>query len=547
MSREFIFNIYAFAAYLLFSFLYLSLMFSPSLFDLNALEWALGGDSAMHLVGLNAYLLSDSRTLNAPLTMLGGFEWSTVFFSDSIPLVGALIKPFFNKDIINPYGFWILISISLNGWISFLICRRILGPMHYNNFLTIGFGIIMCINSVILIRTGFFDDRFSHFALVGFWVVLVSMYGCLNVMRGNSLVGLILLTVGSFLASFVHPYFAMMCMGIIITFGFFAIFQLSPYRMMCSLLGIFLSGLAISLSFYILGAFEVETSAVSGYGRYKASILSLFDSNGFGILSIKGGFGNGEHEGFGFVPFICLLTIFLSYKKYKIPKDLIIDVEIKFFIVVFFVFLVGSWSVNIGHGSFSTFLISEAVVPDFIKIFRAGGRLMMVVNFSLILLAIWMIVKFRWPKVIAQIFVFGFLIETVIGQISQNEYGQRVKFGDQVTKDISCSPKENENHYISIQVPIESFFDYGRAARIGLFSLCNGWVPTYARSARTNKKDIRVKQAEELEHMIEGRFSSVFVAYEEKLFPSVGSLNSSFKYSSVIDSFEGVAIIKYSK
>jgi len=197
-----------------------------------------------------------------------GMELGTsVVFSDSIPLLALLFKPF--AGLLPPAfqyaGLWLLLSLVLQA----LFAYKLLGRFTQDRWLALLGSAFFVLAPVFLVRLE------HHFALLGHWMVLAALYRYFP--PRFSLAAWLLLLGASAL---VHFYFLTMAALILAA-------DLWQRRWRSEITsaraaGYLAAGAALSLAvMWLAGYFVIGYSVEeSGYSRFRMNLLALFDANG---------------------------------------------------------------------------------------------------------------------------------------------------------------------------------------------------------------------------------------------------------------------------
>ena len=196
-----------------------------------------------------------------------GLEVSnSIIFTDSIPIFAFIFKIFKNflYDEFQYFGFWIFLSIFLQGIISFFLIYKITN----NNFFSI-------LSAFLFLLCPFFLFRLSHhFSLGAHWLILYSLYISFLIPDSKKNLHWIFLTLLSVL---IHLYFTLMLLII------YSCYQLEKFIQTKKFSNLLLNlSIMFILTFglmYIAGYFESSPiNAVStGYGYKKLDLLGFFD------------------------------------------------------------------------------------------------------------------------------------------------------------------------------------------------------------------------------------------------------------------------------
>lgn len=350
----------------------------------NNMDWLYRTDTKKHLLGW--LFFQQTELLQWPLGKIhnyGQYPWSNIVFVDTIPLLSILFK--YIPIIPSPgqyFGIWFLICLILQFYFAFKLLENF--SKNYNAILFFSF--IFVLSPAMLSRTGFLNDLSAHPALMAHWLIVASMYLYFHQIWKKKFWLFILVV-----ASLTHLYLLAIVLSVFI-FDFisrkkFKFEEISHFI----LIFLILLFITFNIGYFVL---NIEYS-VSGYGRYRFNLLGFFDSNNqwsrflIDIPTSK----NGEHEGFSYLGIGIISLLFFSLfqiKKLKLKK---IQTREKFFILLIFFFLFYSISNNIFISRYKLFSYEIYFFESFFNIFRASGRFIWPVIYSIILLSFLILLK----------------------------------------------------------------------------------------------------------------------------------------------------------
>ncbi len=236
--------------------------------DPRRTDWLfLAPDSATAFLGWQFF--RQAPLLQWPLGANPGYGMelgTSLVFSDSIPLLGFIFKPFAGllPDVFQYFGLWVLLSLVLQA----LFAYKLLGRFSQDRWLTLLGSAFFVLAPVCLARLQ------QHFALLGHWTVLAALY--LYFAPRFSRAAWLLLLAGSAL---IHFYFLAMAALILGA----DLWQRCWRREIAAAraAGYLAAGAALSLAVMWLAGYFVVGHSVeeSGYGRFRMNLLSLADAN----------------------------------------------------------------------------------------------------------------------------------------------------------------------------------------------------------------------------------------------------------------------------
>ena len=332
----------------------------------------LEGDSYTQFIGWSFYRNSNFFTF--PLLKIFDYGMdvgSTIIYTDSLPLMAILFKPFskFLPVDFQYLGMWILICYILTAYFGYKIFN-----LYFLEFYQKLISVLFLLLSPIIL------ERFSigHITLMGHWLILFSFYLYLK-KNINLKIWLTIILISILL----HGYFFAMVFLVAI---FSLIKEFSEKTKPPGEIGIYFI-VIISFSLFCLlvfGYFTVENIFHGGWGGYRLNIISIINPQGLNFswsqfISDSSIFERskiGDYEGFNYLGLgmiiNVLFAIFLAIKKKKITFS---STNSKL-IIIFCLLLIIFGLTN--HIAFGPYELLNYDLPRFLKVFtkpfRASGR-----------------------------------------------------------------------------------------------------------------------------------------------------------------------------
>jgi hypothetical protein len=124
---------------------------------------------------------------------------TNIGYTDSIPLlaIGFKLFRFILPGFFQYMGLWLLLNLILQGYLAFLIFKKLNLPTKY-----------AIVAGILLQCTPALIARFNHPALTAHWLILLTIYNYLN-FKGNSK-DIYLNFLAIILSALIHPYLAIM-------------------------------------------------------------------------------------------------------------------------------------------------------------------------------------------------------------------------------------------------------------------------------------------------------------------------------------------------
>ena len=324
-------------------FLLFSLVLSIYLLGFRYLDptntsWLFWGDLPLLQTGWNFFRVDEWRFPIFSNPNLGIYLNNNLIYSDAIPLFALLFKifNFLLPDNFQYFSLWFLLSLYLQGLISYLILFKLTKSINYS---LIG-SIFFIFSTVMINRITEFPAHFGH------WIILLYFYTEL-IDKNNKfkLQSIIIL-----LSLLINFYFTLMLLMIFFINHFYN-FIFKQKSLTSILKQCFLVLILLIPAMYIFGYFEIspDDGLAWGFGYYNLNLNSFF--NPLGETHSKINWSNfistrpiqaGQYEGFSYlgVSGLIFLVLFLKHiffeKKNIIfePKRLLLITIITFFLAL---------------------------------------------------------------------------------------------------------------------------------------------------------------------------------------------------------------------
>ncbi len=348
------------------------------------IAWLANGDPAQHYLGWE-FFRSSSWSLPPGTNPDYGLELSSsIVYSDSLPLLALLLKPFSGvlPQPFQYFGYWILLCFLLQGILSWQICRKLAFSPKVR-ILAVGLAIL---------TPSFLWRLHGHFSLMGHWLILGALY--LNFFHSSKQktvkwVGLILI------AALVHSYLLSMVFMLWLTDIVRRIWLREASWRWIFFEGITLL-LLLSVILWAAGYFVISSGySQSGYGFFRMNLLSPIDSDGWSYLlkDIPG--KDGDYEGFNYFGLGNLFLLSLSIPLVLQGKAKPLWRRSRLPLIV----LLGCLSIyavsnQVGIGGYDLLNLKlPSSIVEFFEIFRVSGRFFWPVFYSFLFGMFWLICK----------------------------------------------------------------------------------------------------------------------------------------------------------
>ncbi len=331
------------------------------------IDWLMKGDPATHWLGWHFF--RDSVSLQWPLgkNLSYGMDISSsIVFTDSIPLLAFIFKPFssFLPDIFQYIGIWVLLCFILQSYFAW----KLLSFFSKNRWLPIIGSLFFTLAPVYIIRLD------GHYALFAQWVLLAGLY--LYFKKEFSVIRWLILLV---ITSMIHAYLLIMLLLLLLT-DFIQRYFLKQISIREIIKQLSIIGISLFILMYAIGYFMIGSGVgTTGFGYYHMDLLSLGDSQGIWSQIIPNQEGTiGDPEGFNYLGIgMILLTIIVFFKLLFTSNNFVLYNKAKLTpIVVLFLFLffyaLSNHIAIAGEEIYSYSLPS--ITQYFTQTFRASGR-----------------------------------------------------------------------------------------------------------------------------------------------------------------------------
>lgn len=313
--------------------------FGIRLLDPTYIDWLLWGDPAANYFGWAFYRQDPWAFPLTRVQSLGEGFASSIVFTDSIPWIAVLLKPF--RALLSVpfqyFGAWLCLAFTLQGAVGFVLARR-MGADRVAAALIAG---------LLLLSPPMLNRLTGHYALTAHWVVLVGLGLCLFGRTERRFLWWI-----PFLALLVLTQFYLAVMA-------FALWSADVARAWLDrashdrrrLGACVVATLAVLLMTLWAGGFFLVEKAGTGsemVGFYRLNALSLVNPEGYAsrvLPKIPDGFG--DYEGFAYLGLgmlgATLLALVLAGRSEPQPARIVALLPLGFVLFVLTVFAVSMW------------------------------------------------------------------------------------------------------------------------------------------------------------------------------------------------------------
>ena len=332
-------------------------------------DWLMsGGDLSQHYLGWKMYRNGDWTFPIGLTDQLAYPYYTSVIFTDSIPIFAVffkLLSPILPANF-QYFGFWGIMCFTFQGILSAKILQKFL-----KDHLLVLLGAVFFILSPICIQR-----MFGHTALAGQWLILLAIYTIVYYEEKfceNKNAVLIYGFLG-ILCSATHVYFVPI-VGIVLC-AFVLISIVKSQKILQGFLPLISFLSMVMTTVYLLGGFTSNMTAQSGgLGHYSFNLNSFFNPMGWSIyLKNLETYTTGQYEGFAY-PGLGLLFLFfvtslhtvseIHFPSVRLNKQVAVEqIERIAYLLIILLSLVTAASPQVSLGEH---LLFEIPIPVFIK------------------------------------------------------------------------------------------------------------------------------------------------------------------------------------
>lgn len=364
-----------------------------SVLDPRNADWLMRGDPATSFLGWQFFRQSPLVQLPFGANQNYGMEiGSSVIFTDSIPLLAFLFKPFTSllPATFQYFGIWILLSFVLQSALAYKLLRRFLE----DRWLALIGSAFFALAPVCIARLE------EHFSLFGQWVVLAALYLCFAP-RFSFLAWLVLLSI----AALIHFHFLAMVSLIWVGADLWQRRWRNELSTAQAATYVLTGALVILTIMWLAGYFMLDNrGGQAGFGRYRMNLLSMIDPDGLWSLLLPDQPGGAVgYEGFNYLGIgVLVLALFAGYQLLKDRRASLADhrsIVPLLFVSLVFSLLALSNRVALGNVEFVVYQVPEVLKP-FADDFRSSARMFWPVYY-LIYLAVFVLISRRFIPPVA--------------------------------------------------------------------------------------------------------------------------------------------------
>jgi hypothetical protein len=272
------------------------LITGTAMLDPGNVRWLTHSDLAQSYLGWAFYRRAPWGWPPGANPLYGAGLHSSIYYSDSIPLLAMLLKPLaaWLPQPFQYFGLWVLLCFVLQGWFAW----RLLAVATQSRLVQCLGILFFLFAPPMLMRLG------GHMALVGQWIVLAAVYLCVRPERKRqALYWALLLAV----AMMVHAYLFAMAGAVWLADAAQRHLTCAQYPFSARLRALApeLLGMAAvaACAAWMAGLFAVSGAGAQadGFGYYKMNLLAPINGAGWSRLGLNFPQAAGEYEGFNYL------------------------------------------------------------------------------------------------------------------------------------------------------------------------------------------------------------------------------------------------------
>ena len=359
------------------------------------------GDLSQHYFGWRFFRNADWQFPFGLLDTLGYPYYTSIVFTDSLPLFAVLFKllsPVLPAEF-QYFGLWGILCFMLQGTFGALLCMR-----YTKSFIQVSLGSLLFIFSPVILQRLYY-----HSALAGHWLILIALILLVYQKKLAARFKTALLLwglLGALIAS-IHQYFLVMCGIICLGYCAYELFGVKRWYGFLPCITFILGAVGVD---YLLGAFSSSAStSAGGIGNYSFNLNGFLNPQGYSRILSNLPTYNDQHEGFAYlglgVILLCVFVVVALALYYFITKgeesypqlrdDLRaykMDIIIYGMILVLSVALSVSPMITWRDKVIFTLKFPKKVIEIW-SIFRATGRLVWPAIYIIVIAAISLVMK----------------------------------------------------------------------------------------------------------------------------------------------------------
>jgi hypothetical protein len=263
------------------------------------LDWLLRGDFSAHYLGWAFYR---AAPLGLPLGIDPAYPWqvgSSLAFSDSIPVVGVLLRPVeaLLPERFQYFGLWLLACFALQGYVG----ARLVRLFSRDPAVQLAGGALLALAPPLLHRI--LGPNTGHPSLCAQWIQLGALWLAVAPLEGGRWERRVALALAwILLATGVHPYHLVVVLALSAALAVRLVLVdrvIGPGTAVACVAAFLACAGGGSALFGYVGT--PVASRAAGFGLFGADLLALVDPMRWSRLWDGFGLGGGRYEGFAFL------------------------------------------------------------------------------------------------------------------------------------------------------------------------------------------------------------------------------------------------------
>jgi hypothetical protein len=374
-------------------------------------------DPTQHYLGWAFYR---EAPWNFPLGLNPGFGMdisSSIIYSDSIPLVAFLLKPFSNllPETFQYLGAWLLLCFIFQSIFGYLLT----GLFTQDKIIRLIGAALFSFSPVLIWRID------QHVALVSHFLILFGLFLCLRKNKQHQFFLWAILILSSALVQF---YICTILLALWISDLITRRFVQNSLNNITVVKEFFIIATLLFIALLISGFFVINSkySVTNHYGLLRLNLLSLFDSGGWSYLlkdikdtpivydQFKVILGS-YYESYGYLGlggiFMLVLTIVIALKN----RSVVIHLLLRYRYLSLCLFLLTAFAIsnNIGIGPFNASFQLPKALNSIASILRASGRFFWPAYYVILLASIYFLTRFFPRKWALTVLTFSLVLQVI--------------------------------------------------------------------------------------------------------------------------------------
>jgi len=374
------------------------------------IHWLQGGfDPSQHYIGWSFFRHSP-WSIPLGLNPNYGMEYSNaIVFSDSIPLLAFLFKPFsaILPEPFQYFGIWLFACFILQA----LFAWKLIGLISSNRPIIFFGSILFLFSPPMMYRVGI------HAALVGHFLILAGLYLNLKPELARNFIFWVSLVLA---AALIHFYLFIIVLSLFLANLLDRTFIKNTLSKISAITEVITITFLIGAVMWLAGYFSMDmgnaqATGTWGYGVFRFNLLSPFDARGYSYLlkplPIPMDYGDGfQFLGLGVL--VILIAVLISYPiKRPIFWAKIPQYPFLFLCLITLTLLSFSNIVGIGPNNYVVNLPTDVI--KILSVLRGSGRMFWPAFYAIIFILIYLLIQSCSKKISICILIFAAFLQVV--------------------------------------------------------------------------------------------------------------------------------------